>query len=66
MSGELPLAPCSRLIREAGAKRVSEGAAEELRDELERYAAERAQEAKKVAEHAGRNTVQKGDLEVTR
>lgn len=66
MSGDLPLAPCARIIKEAGAVRVSQGATEELRDELERYASERAQEAKQVAEHAGRKTVQREDLEVTR
>lgn len=66
MSGYLPLAPCGRIIKEAGANRVSQGAIEELRDELEIYASERAQEAKEVAEHAGRQTVQREDLEVTR
>lgn len=59
---ELPLAPVKRIIKQAGAHRVSEDAVGELRDELERYATDRAREAKQYAEHAGRKTVQAEDV----
>ena len=59
---ELPLAPVKRIIKQAGAARVSEDAVEELRDELESHAEDRAREAKQYAEHAGRKTVQADDV----
>jgi histone H3/H4 len=59
---ELPLAPVKRIIKQAGAHRVSEEAVRELRDELERHAEDRAREAKDMAEHAGRKTVQAEDV----
>jgi len=63
---ELPLAPVKRIIKSAGASRVSEDAVEELRDELEEHAKERAREAKEFAEHAGRKTVQDDDVKASR
>ncbi|MFB6204283.1 MAG: histone family protein [Candidatus Nanohaloarchaea archaeon] len=63
---ELPLAPVKRIIKQAGASRVSEDAVEELRDELEGYAEERARESKKYAEHAGRKTVQADDVKTSK
>lgn len=63
---ELPIAPVQRLIRQAGASRVSEEAAEELRDELERHAEDRARESKMLAEHAERKTVQAKDVRASR
>ncbi|NTV76665.1 MAG: histone, partial [Methanothrix sp.] len=41
----LPVAPVSRLIREAGADRVSEGARDALAEILESYGLEVAREA---------------------
>ncbi len=63
---ELPLAPVKRIIKQAGAHRVSEDAVQELRDELERHAEERARDSKQYAEHAGRKTVQASDIRASR
>lgn len=59
---ELPLAPVKRIIKKSGASRVSEEAVEQLRDEVEQFAEERADEANMLAEHAGRKTVKAEDL----
>ncbi len=59
---ELPLAPVKRIIKQAGAHRVSEDAVRELRDELEDHAEDRARQAKQYAKHAGRKTVQAEDV----
>lgn len=59
---ELPLATLERLIKKAGAKRVSESAATALGEILEEKAMEIAREAIKLAEHAGRRTVRDIDI----
>jgi histone H3/H4 len=58
----LPVAPVSRLIREAGAKRVSEGARDALAEILESYGLEVAKEAAGWAAHAKRKTVKAEDI----
>jgi len=58
----LPVAPVSRLIREAGAKRVSEGARDALAEVLESYGMEVAEEAVEWANHAKRKTVKAEDI----
>jgi histone H3/H4 len=60
----LPNAPIERIIRKAGADRVSEDAVEELKKAVEEAGAEIAQEAAKMAEHADRNTVTKEDVDM--
>lgn len=60
----LPKAPIERIIRKAGADRVSEDAIEELRKAVEEAGEDIAQEAIRMAEHAERNTVKKEDVEM--
>jgi DNA-binding protein len=58
----LPLAPVERIIRKAGADRVSEGAGVELARVLEDYGIEVSREAITLAKHAGRTTVKDEDI----
>jgi len=60
----LPLAPVERLIRKAGAERVSESAATALADILEDAALDIAKRAVQIAKHAGRRTVTGDDIKV--
>ncbi len=61
---ELPIAPIDRLIRKAGAERVSEEAAKVLADYLEEYAVELAKKSADFARHAGRKTVKAEDIKL--
>jgi histone H3/H4 len=59
---EMPIAPVKRVIRNAGAERVSDDAAEALRDYLEEHGTDIAQEARRFAHHADRKTVREEDI----
>ncbi len=52
----IPTAPIDRLIRNAGALRVSEAASKKMVDVLEEYNGEVARKAVDIAMHSGRKT----------
>ena len=62
----LPKAPIEKLIREAGADRVSQGAAVELAEVLEKAGLDISARAIKFAKHAGRKTVTAADIKLAR
>ncbi|MCW7071977.1 MAG: histone family protein [Candidatus Methanospirareceae archaeon] len=59
---ELPIAPVTRIVRNAGAERVSEDASQALVEVLEEYGEEVAERAVALAKHAGRKTVKREDI----
>ena len=61
---ELPKAPIERIIRKAGAERVSGEAVEALTEYIEEVATRTARLAIKVSRHAGRKTVHYEDIKL--
>ncbi|QQG38440.1 MAG: NFYB/HAP3 family transcription factor subunit [Candidatus Woesearchaeota archaeon] len=60
----LPLAAMEKLLKKAGADRVSEDSKSALKDILEDIAREVAEKATKIAIHSGRKTVKAGDIKL--
>jgi len=61
---ELPIAAIDRLIRKAGAERVSEDAAVELSKILSEVATDISKQAIELARHAKRKTVTSEDIKL--
>jgi len=64
MVKEIKVAPMHKLIKRAGASRVSEESAIALGKALEEIGVKVAREAIDFAEHAGRKTVKARDIEI--
>jgi histone H3/H4 len=62
----IPLKAAERILRRAGAKRVSKAASEEFSKFLEEFAAEIARDASQLAQHSGRVTVTEQDVLMVR
>lgn len=60
----LTLASMDKLLRKAGAKRVSESAKNALRSLLEEFADGICSKAVKLAKHGGRTTVKASDIQL--
>ncbi len=61
-AGLIPRAPVARLIAKAGAERVSNSAAGALAEILEDIALDISRQAVQISRHAGRKTVNGGDV----
>jgi len=64
LGDEIKVAPMHKLIKRAGAERVSEESAEALGKALEEIGVKVAKEALDYAHHAGRKTVKAKDIEI--
>jgi histone H3/H4 len=64
MADEIKVAPMHKLIKKAGADRVSEESAIALGKALEELGLKIAREALDFAKHAGRKTVKARDIEI--
>ncbi len=63
-SSEFGLAAVYRVIKKAGAERVGDDAAMELRAELEALGLQISKQAVELAAHAGRKTIKPSDIKL--
>lgn len=61
---EIPDAPMDRILRDAGAKRVSKSAARQFALALESMAVDISEESIVFARHAGRKTIVSDDIKL--
>ncbi|MFH1229195.1 MAG: histone family protein [Candidatus Aenigmatarchaeota archaeon] len=59
-------APMAEILKNAGAERVSEPAAQAMAEVIKEVAFELAKDAVKFAIHAGRKTIKREDIELAR
>jgi len=64
--GEIPLAPLERILKRAGARRVSKEALKEFAIVLEDFAFELSSQAVKFAKHAKRKTLLDSDVRMAK
>ena len=63
-STTIPKAPLARIMTQAGAQRISSDALDALVEILEDKANEIAMQAVKISKHAGRKTINDGDIKL--
>lgn len=63
---DIPLAPLERILRRAGARRVSKSAVKEFSQVLADYTSDLSAEALALANHAGRKTIIAADIRMAR
>lgn len=59
----LPMTPFEKIVKKAGAGRISKEALEEIRDVVTERAENISEQAVRISRHAGRKTVMKEDIE---
>jgi histone H3/H4 len=59
-------APMAEILKSAGAERVSEPAAQAMADVIKEIAFELSKDAVKFANHAGRKTIKREDIDLAR
>ena len=60
----IPLAAMEKILKQAGASRVSDKAKVALREVLEEYVEKISNDAIRFAAHAGRKTIKAGDIKL--
>jgi len=66
MPKTMPLAPFERILKKAGAKRVSKSALVELSEVITDYTHDISAKAAELAEHAGRKTIIGADIKLAK